>query len=78
VDWIHLAQGRAGDHEYGNRLLVFIKGAEFLDQISDISFSRLWFQAVGYLNNIFSKIQDNYDINSNHTSYYLVSLYIKM
>jgi hypothetical protein len=46
VDWIHLAQGRAGHHEYGNRLLVFIKGAESLDQLSDINFSRLWFHAL--------------------------------
>jgi hypothetical protein len=35
VDWICLAQGTADCHEYGNRLLVFMKGGEFLDQFSD-------------------------------------------
>ena len=46
VDWMYLSQGH---HENGNRLLVSIKGGEFLDQLSDISFSRLQFHAVGYL-----------------------------
>jgi len=62
VDWMYLSQGH---HENGNRLLVSIKGGEFVDQLSDISFSRSRFHAVGYLCSILSKIQDNYDINFN-------------
>jgi hypothetical protein len=65
VDWMYLSQSH---HENGNRRLVCIKGGEFLDQLSDISFSRSQFHAVGYLCSIFNKIQYNYDINFNDTS----------
>lgn len=65
VDWMHLSHSH---HENGNRLLVSIKGGDFLDQLSDISFSRSQFHAVGYLCSIFNKIQDNYDINFNDMS----------
>ena len=60
VDWMNLSQGH---HENGNRLLVSIKGGEFLDQLSDISFSRSQYHSVGHLYSIFNKIQDNHDIN---------------
>lgn len=65
VDWMYLSQCH---HENGNRLLVSIKGGEFLDQLSDISFSRSQLHTVSYLCSTFNKIQDNYDINFNDTS----------
>jgi len=65
VDWMYLSQGH---HENGNRLLVSIEGGEFLDQFSDINFSRSQFHAAGYLCSIFNNIQDIYDNNFNDMS----------
>jgi len=35
VDWLHLAEDRAGSCEHDNELSGSIKGGEFLDQIND-------------------------------------------